>query len=212
MKKTTIILMAFVMPLLLFSCHAKKEVQPTQPKAERVKPNVVKAIPATYTEFEELYNKIGNTPEGCVTLQLVAMEMYRQNSGIGTRCLKLINTDSSFNSMMRRLPEIFREGDSYARPYLVASYFEGASPENGYNPTKPYVVTVRKNPNQRSQYSEMLEGTTYPMQVYCYGADTPWRGITLIMLDGEDHYLVHEGTGLTPQCKQIRRGQTFNGL
>lgn len=211
MKKIVIMMMAFVMPLLLSGCFPKKQVSPSKPN-QSVRPNVVNAIPGTYEEFEQLYYKMGNSKEGCVTLQLVAMEMYRRNSGVGTKCLKLINTDTNFSTMMRRLPEIFREGDGYARPYLVASYFKGASPENGYNPTKPYVVKVQAHPNQRSQYSEMIQGTTYPMQVYCYGADTPWRSITLILLDGESRYLVQECSSITAQCKQINRTQTFRGL
>ena len=89
---------------------------------------------------------------------------------------------------------------------------DGASPENGYNPTKPYVIRVQANPAQRSQYSEIMQGTTYPMQVYCNGADTPWRSVTVIKLDGERYYRMHESASVTSQCKEIRRTQTFNGL
>lgn len=219
MKKIIIAMMAMVMPFLLTGCFLLTRQPTPRPQSqnqttsvESVRPGVVRAIPSSYAEFESLYNKIGDSREGCVTLQLVAMEMYRRNSNIGARCLKLINTDTNYTTMMRRLPEIFREGDSYARPYLVASYFEGASPENGYNPSKPYRVDVQENPNQRARYSEMLQGTTYPMQVYCYGADTPWRSITLIKLDGESRYLIQDSAGLTAQCKQIHRTQTFRGL
>ena len=172
----------------------------------------INSIPKTYDEFETLYYELATTPEGAVALELVAMEMYRVNKGVGTRCLKLINTDTNYSTMMRRLPEIFREGDSYARPYLVASYMKGASPENGYNPEKPYVIQVKHHPNQPTKYYELMEGTVYPMMVYCYGADTPWRPISAFMADGETYYKVQESGGITSQCKQIKRTQTFNGL
>lgn len=172
----------------------------------------INSIPKTYAEFETLYNELSTSLEGTVALELVAMEMYRTNKGVGTRCLKLINTDTNFSTMMRRLPEIFAEGDSYARPYLVASYMDGASPDNGYNPDKPYVIRVKRNTAQPTKYYELLEGTVYPMLVYCNGADTPWRSISLIKLDGESNYLVQESAGITVQCKPIKRTQTFNGL
>lgn len=170
------------------------------------------SIPRTYAEYEALYNDLATTPQGTVVLELVAMEIFRVNRSVGSDCLRLVNTDSNYSTMARRLPEIFREGDSYARPYLVASYMEGASPENGYNPNRPYVIRVERNSGQRSQYSEMMQGTTYPMKVYCYGADTHWRPITVIKLDGDDKYKVHECSSVTVQCREIRRNQTFNGL
>ncbi|MBR3698151.1 MAG: hypothetical protein IKM85_01375 [Bacteroidales bacterium] len=173
---------------------------------------VVNSIPKTYNEFEAMYYELAKTPDGCVVLELLAMEMYRTNNSAGVRALQLVNTETNYNTMMRRLPEIFREGDSYARPYLVASYMEGAEPENGYNPDKPYVIRVQPNRGQPSQYSEMMQGTTYPMKVYCYGADTHWRPVTVIMLDGDEYYKMHECSSVTLQCKEIKRTQTFNGL
>lgn len=215
MKKTATLALSFFLLMAFAGCTslvrstAQSAIRNSTAFSDKI---TINSIPKTYDEFESLYYELATSTEGCVALELVAMEMYRVNSGVGARCLKLINTDTNYSTMMRRLPEIFREGDSYARPYLVASYMEGASPENGYNPNKPYVIRVQRNSAQPSQYSEMMQGTTYPMKVYCYGADTPWRPITIIKLDGDQYYKVHEASSVTLQCKEIRRTQTFNGL
>lgn len=219
MRKTVTLVLSLVLSIAFAGCTSlirssvqssiQSSISNSTAFSERITLN---SIPDSYAEYEALYNELATTPQGCVVLELVAMEMYRVNSSVGSRCLRLVNTDSNYSTMMRRLPEIFREGDSYARPYLVASYMEGALPENGYNPDRPYVIRVQRNNGQPSQYSEMMQGTTYPMKVYCHGADTHWRPITIIKLDGDDKYKVHECSSITVQCKEIRRGQAFNGL
>ena len=40
----------------------------------------IESIPATLDEFKALQAELGTTPEGCIMLQLVAMEMYRPTS------------------------------------------------------------------------------------------------------------------------------------
>lgn len=204
-----IVVAAFTSCSSLFNSAIRTSVNNSTLFAQKI---TINSIPKTYAEFETLYNELATTPEGTVALELVAMEMYRVNQSVGTRCLKLINTDTNYATMMRRLPEIFNEGDSYGRPYLVASYMQGASPENGYNPDKPYVIQVKHHPNQPTKYYELMEGTVYPMMIYCYGADTPWRPISAFLLDGETYYKIQESGGITSQCKQIKRTQTFNGL
>lgn len=216
MKKNTTLILSVLLTLAFVGCTSQQTfVNPNNNTGSSSNSRgtiTINNIPKTYDEFETLYNQLATTPEGCVALELMAMEMYRTNKSAGVKALKLVNTDTNYSTMMRRLPEIFREGDSYARPYLVASYFAGSSPENGYNPNKPYVVRVQRHTGQREQYSELMQGTTYPYQVYCTGADTPWRPVTMIKYDGDTYYKVHESSSLTLQCKQIGRTQTFRGL
>ena len=40
------------------------------------------------------------------------------------------------------------------KDYLPASFFEGATPENGYTPTLPYTVSVLETPHSRAQLGE----------------------------------------------------------
>lgn len=164
----------------------------------------IEKIPATLEEFKALQAELGTTPEGCIMLQLVAMEMYRRDKNVGTECLRLNNTDINLSSVTSRLKEIFRENDSYARPYLVASFFKGAKPSNGYNPSKPYTIEVRRNPvYPNDERSQSLRGYVKYFQVYSNGYDTPWRGVEVVQQQGEPYYRVSNCPSIYTQCKEI---------
>ena len=164
----------------------------------------IEKIPASLEEFQALQAELGTTPEGCIMLQLVAMEMYRRDKTVGLECLKLNNTETNLSFVTSRLNEIFREGDSYARPYLVSSYFEGAKPSNGYNPEKPYTIHVRRNPaHPDDERSQALKGYVKYFQVYSEGYDTPWRGIEVVQQKGDTYYRVSNCPSVYVQCKEV---------
>ena len=164
----------------------------------------IEKIPATLEEFQTLQTELGTTPEGCIMLQLVAMEMYRRDRTVGLECLRLNNTDTNLSSVTSRLKEIFRENDSYARPYLVSSFFTGAKPSNGYNPEKPYTIQVRRNPvYPEDERSQMLKGYVKHMQVYSDGYDTPWRGVDVVLQKGDTYYRVSNCPSIYTQCKEV---------
>ena len=164
----------------------------------------IERIPATLEEFQALQAEIGTTPEGCIMLQLVAMEMYRRNRSVGIECLQLNNTDTNLSSMKRRLDELYRENDSYARPYLVSSCFKGATPANGYNPTKPYTIQVRRDPTRpEDERSQILKGYVKHLQVYSEGYDTPWRGVDVVQQKGDEYYRVSNCPAILTQCKEV---------
>lgn len=164
----------------------------------------IERIPASLEEFQALQAEIGTTPEGCIMLQLVAMEMYRRNRSVGIECLQLNNTETNLSSMKRRLDELYRENDSYARPYLVSSCFKGATPANGYNPTKPYTIQVRKDPARpNDERSQMLKGYVKHLQVYSDGYDTPWRGVDVVQQKGDEYYRVSNCPAILTQCKEV---------
>jgi hypothetical protein len=169
-------------------------------------------FPTTIEEFADMVDQIGTTPQGAVAMELVAMEVYRRNQSVGLECLKLVNTESNMNSLRRHLPDKLRGTDSYARPYLVAAFFQGANPENGYNPSYPYVVKVKTNPNRPYEESNMLKGTVIHLMVYSDGYDTPWRPISVVKQWGENFYRVSENSSTYVQCKEISYKATWNGL
>ena len=161
-------------------------------------------IPATLQEFQALQAELGTTPEGCIMLQLVAMEMYRRDRNVGLECLKLNNTETNLSYVTSRLKEIFRENDSYARPHLVSTYFKGAKPSNGFNPDKPYTIQVRRNPAYpNDERSQALKGYVKYYQVYSDGYDTPWRGIEVVQQKGDPYYRVSNCPSVYVQCKEV---------
>lgn len=163
----------------------------------------IEKIPTTLEEFQALQAELGTSPEGCIMLQLVAMEMYRRDRNVGTECLRLNNTDTNLSSMTRRLNELYRENDTYARPYLVSSCFKGAKPSNGYNPEKPYTIQVRKDPTKSDERSQMLKGYVKHLQLYSDGYDTPWRSIDVVQQKGDDYYRVSNCPAILTQCKEV---------
>lgn len=210
MKKTNIVIWALLLALSTTNAFAqlggigkaiKQGVGNSTAFSDKLN---IEKIPATLEEFQSLQAEIGTTPEGCIMLQLVAMEMYRRDKAVGLECLRLNNTDTNLGSVTSRLNEIFRENDTYARPYLVSTYFKGAKPSNGYNPEKPYTIQVRRNPaHPNDERSQMLRGYVKYFQVYSEGYDTPWRGIEVVQQKGDEYYRVSNCPALYVQCKEV---------
>lgn len=194
MKKR--ILMALTLTLVMGLSLANAQTKTSTVSIEK--------IPTTLEGFQTLQAELGTTPEGCIMLQLVAMEMYRRDRNVGLECLRLNNTETNLSSVTSRLKEIFRENDSYARPYLVSTYFKGAKPSNGYNPTKPYTIQVRRNPAYpNDERSQSLKGYVKYFQVYSDGYDTPWRGIEVVQQKGDTYYRVSNCPSVYIQCKEV---------
>ena len=199
MKKTKfLLLLAFVLPLVFWTNTAN--AQEAEDETIEV---TIGAIPTTVAEFDELQAELGTTPEGCIALQLVAMQMYQNDPKVGKICLKKNNTSTNLPSIERRLPEIFRKHDTYARMHLVATYLNGATVENGFNPDFPYTITVRKTPNKEDSKSQSLKGYVKYYQVYSEGYDTHWRGIEVVKQKGDTYYRVSNCPSVYVQCKEV---------
>ena len=157
MKKTdllTILALPIILAFGINTANAQNGVSKVQDGKVSIE-----AIPTTLDEFKALQAELGTTPEGCIMLQLVAMEVYRHDRNIGRECLSLNNTSTNLSSVTSRLNELYRPNDSYARPYLVSSCFKGATPANGYNPNKPYTIELRRDPvRPDDERSQMLRG------------------------------------------------------
>ena len=172
------------------------------------------AIPATEAEFDALQAQLGTSPEGCIALQLVAMQMFQNDPKLGAVCLRKNNTDTNYSSVESRLKELFRANDSYARLHLVATFMKGATVGNGFNPTFPYAIKVRKAPNKPDQKSQLLKGYVKYYEVYSEGYDTHWRGIEVVQQKGDTYYKVSNCPALCTQCKEVdwEASQDYQGL
>ena len=212
-KKNLFTLMALALAMLVGSTSVDAQIRGI---GEKVKSGVsnaasktvsekvsIEKIPATVEEFRTLQAEIGTTPEGCVMLQLVAMEMYRRDKVVGRECLSLNNTTTNLGSVTNRLNELYRENDTYARPYIVAACFKGAKPSNGYNPDKPYTLRLRMDPTKTDQRSQILKGVVKYVQLYSDGWDNPWRNVDVVKQQGEEYYRVANCPAILTQCKEI---------
>ncbi|MBQ1747188.1 MAG: hypothetical protein II041_00740, partial [Bacteroidales bacterium] len=116
-------------------------------------------IPETLEEFLELQEKLGVEPQGAIALQVIAFEMYRRDKTVGTEAIRANNTQTNFNDCLRQLKEKLGKDPGYAQPYIVAALMVGASPSNGYQPRKPYTISLRVNPAVEYKESQILGGT-----------------------------------------------------
>ena len=225
MKKTSsLLVLAFILPFVFTNIRCTEtqtktnetdEIEATTDDSDAIANSfaasvsedgtvTIGAIPCKEKEFDALQAQLGTTPEGCIALQLVAMQMYQNNPKIGEACLEKNNTETNTASLLRRLPEIFRESDTYyARMHLVATYFNGATVENGFNPDFPYAITVRKTPNMEDYKSQTLKGYVKYYQVYSEGYDTHWRGIEVVQQKGDPYYRVSSCSSIYVQCKEV---------
>ena len=167
-------------------------------------------FPVSVDEFKKVQQQIGNEPHGAVALELMAIEMYRRNAETGTECLKLCNTPLNVNSQTRRLKELFGNDTNYNRPYQVAAFLKGATPENKYTPNEPYTVEVKVNNGRPYQKITDYQSTELYLEVLtkgkAHGSETvyvvkpnPCRDYP----EGSKYFLVNNCPGLYAQVQEI---------
>jgi len=175
-------------------------------------------FPVTVQEFTQIREMIGDKPHGAAALQIMAYEMYRHNRTIGEQCIRLNNTTNNINSSTGRLRELFGNDPNYQRPYQMAAFIKGATPQNGYNPTKPYKIEVRVNRAQKYQYSNDYQTTVLYLQVLTQGKSTGAEGVVVLQTQkpGEPsngkYYIVMSSPGLYSSVQAASFTSPFRGL
>ncbi len=140
----------------------------------------VDKLPVSTDEFIQLRNTIAQTPEGGVTMFLVAMKIYSMNPELGEKCFVLAvdrgsltsgNTYKGFSLLKFDMQLI--KNQMAKDKNLTNSYIKGSSPNNSYKVKLPYIFTYSTN-----SYSGDKEAGPYKLFVKCSGADSP-RPITV---------------------------------
>lgn len=188
-----------------------KESEPisTNYKPEQESTVTFDRFPVSYEDWARTQEQLGNSLAGTVALELMAMQLYYYNQKEGEKAIYQCNTDTDAKSLIRIISQKFKQsmtgnGDSYFCPFLVASYLKGATPGNAYHPVKPYEIKVRMHPSTRPQQGNIsFTGIDYFLQIYCNGADTPWRGVEVAELKGEKHFRIFNNASLPVGVKQI---------
>ena len=153
------------------------EINPDTPVVEKVGAGTSKyqrsvvsfsRFPVSVGEFQKVREQIGTTPQGAVALQLMATEMYMHNKAIGLACLKLNHTNTNFGTFAELLKNKKLENTS---PFQIATHLKGATRSGGYNPTEPYTVIVKINPNF-IQKGEYLYSDNYGAPLVTFQYDT----------------------------------------
>jgi hypothetical protein len=134
-------------------------------------------IPETIEDFIILRDEVSTTPSGGAAVFVLALYIYTLDEKLGLQALTvtLVNDDlhlqknngvykgySPTSGMRYLLDRVL------SKPYMIRSYFAGASPENNYNMGDlPFIVETSTN-----KYSEISE-SEIKLFVACSGAGSP---------------------------------------
>jgi len=115
-------------------------------KSEKI---VIGQLPQTIEEFKTLPQADMSTPFKTAALTVVALCFYPKDRQLCFDMLTYLKGPAGLSGMDKQfINDRFMDKD-----YVPRSYFEGAKPENDYQPAVPYTVTVSENP-----YSYQNEG------------------------------------------------------
>lgn len=135
-------------------------------------------LPEALEAFKAIAEVKQNTPFGTAALTVLAFCVYTKNKELSLQMLDILRGPRPLSVMDKQfIADRFRDKD-----YVPRSYFEGATPQNNYQPTVPYTVTVSENP-----YSYQNEGYA-TLYVNSGGADSP-RSIQLRLAKDGKWYL-----------------------
>lgn len=105
---------------------------------------VIQKIPENLPEFELLAAE-GRQPERICALFLCALALFDRNKEAGAAAMNLLRGPKPLTPYDCQ----FLRDRLRGKPYLPLAYFEGATPENGYQPQVPYALNVLATPDHR---------------------------------------------------------------
>ena len=119
------------------------------------------ALPASLAEFRNLSL---NTPDEVVAGFLCALNLYVKNPNEGVEAMNLLRGPRP----MTPYDSQFLRDRLRSKEYLPLAYFEGATPENGYQPRMPYTLNVLSDPRPQD-----IEPGYMRVFLKTAGADSP---------------------------------------
>ena len=146
-------------------------------------------VPSDLQEFSVVYEQfLGKTPYGMAAMLPMAFEMWGRNHEEGEKCIEMITGFTCYREIMRQLPahmELSKyspENDPYVQRCLPAAVLDGATKENGYNPTEPYTVKMTIGREETwGEESELLQANVYQLYILSGNAwSTPQRTVAVM--------------------------------
>jgi len=135
----------------------------------------IAAIPANLAEFTALPQAALETPFDTAALTVVALCVYPYNKEASIQMLNHLRGPRPLsNQELSFIADRFRDSD-----YVPRSYFNGATPDNDYEPQAPYSIVVSDGP-----YSYQNEGYA-KLYIRSGGADNPREVLLRQAKDGK---------------------------
>lgn len=100
------------------------------------------ALPANVDELKALPEAKLNTAFKTTALTILALSRYETDPDAAIAILSWLKGPEEFNTS----EQAFLKDRLKGKEYKVRSFFSGATPENDYTPSVPYVVAVSENP------------------------------------------------------------------
>lgn len=166
----------------------------------------IEAFPQSLEAFDGMYNQMATTPEGAVMMFIVAMDTYIRNEELGKQCFGLCfhpqkrNGDLPDNHFLSFMHDRFYRN---SQEWLARSYFEGSSPENGYQISAPYTMKVRRKATDRD-YLTSMDADVEKCWVHSSGADSD-RPAQVLRVKGETLYYIFSYGGIPSQIRPPKR-------
>lgn len=126
------------------------------------------SLPINISELKELPEAVLNSPYKTAALTIAVLCNYANDPDATFEMLDYLKGPERVSEYEKQFIKERLKGKEY-KPF---SYFNGATPQNGYAPIKPYSITVSETPYS---FSDDNWATLY---VKSSGADSP-RGIKL---------------------------------
>ena len=140
-------------------------------------------LPVTLDAFLSMPEFHVKTPFQTAALYIAAVCAYPRDK---EACFHMIDSIKGPQRLSQREKDFIRERMVGKAEYIGKAYFQGATPQNNYNPTIPYTVEVEENP-----YTYAAEGYA-KVYIKTAGADNP-RPVTLREKGGEWFLWEHVG-------------------
>ncbi|MGM9869069.1 MAG: DUF6935 domain-containing protein [Sodaliphilus sp.] len=189
----------------VYTCEGNFSPQVYNPDATGVV--TFTAFPNSYEEFADLYeNFLGHSPQGTAALATMAMELYFRDVTVGEKCVDLICSKGCAPQMKRGVLDKVRawqSHDSYGQRYLPSAVLKGASPENGYQPQKPYTIEMKASVNKHEKIQISGNGVCLFLYVLGEGWDGGKRSVHVFLPEGGDRYQIWSASSLYMQCKNL---------
>ena len=136
---------------------------------------VFPSLPETLEQFKALPQAAMSTPFDTAALTVLAFCFYPQNRDTCLAMVDFLKGPKPLSPYEKSfIADRFRDSD-----YVPRSYFNGATPQNDYQPQQPYTVTVSENP-----YSYQNEGYA-KLFIRSGGADSPREVLLRKAKDGK---------------------------
>lgn len=111
---------------------------------------VLQQIPVNLAQMQAMPEAALKEPQHTAALVIAALTLYPVDREASLQMLEFLQGPRGLTGYDKQfLVDRFRDKD-----YVPRSYFNGATPQNNYEPSVPYVLTFFENPYSRSQINE----------------------------------------------------------